>query len=97
MKTKFISLLAIILGMTIIIFPMIGAISVSSIIGLSVLLVSIYLLVVGVAIMDYNKHGSILDLVLGILLLFLSIIALPLIAPPTRAILITAAGIIFHR
>lgn len=73
MKTKFISLLAIILGMTIIIFPMIGAISVSSIIGLSVLLVSIYLLVVGVAIMDYNKHGSILDLVLGILLLFLSI------------------------
>ena len=73
MKSKFISLLAIILGMTIIIFPMIGAISVSSVIGLSVLLVSIYLLVVGTAIMDYNKRGSILDLVLGIILLFLSI------------------------
>lgn len=73
MKTKFISLLAIILGLIIIIFPMIGVISVSAIIGLSVLLVSIYLLVLGVAIMDYNTRGSVLDLILGIILLLLSI------------------------
>ena len=73
MKTKFISLLAIILGLIIIIFPMIGVISVSAIIGLSVLLVSIYLLVFGVAIMDYNTRGSVLDLILGIILLLLSI------------------------
>lgn len=73
MKSKFVSLLAILLGMIIIIFPVLGIISVSSLIGLSVLLVSIYLLVLGVSIIDYNTSGSIIDLVLGLLLLFLSI------------------------
>ena len=73
MKTKFISLLAILLGLIIIIFPVLGLIGVSSLIGLSVLLMSIYLLVVGVSIIDYNSKGAILDLILGMLLLFLSI------------------------
>ena len=73
MKTKFISLLAIILGLIIIIFPIMGVIGVSSFISLSVLLISIYLLVVGVSIIDYNKTGALLDLVLGLVLLFLSI------------------------
>ena len=73
MKSKFISLLAVILGLIIIIFPVMGIIGVSDLIGLSILLISIYLLVVGVAIIDYNKSGAILDLVLGMLLLFLSI------------------------
>lgn len=73
MKTKFISLLAILLGLVIIIFPVMGVIGVSSLIGLSVLLISIYLLVVGVSIIDYNTSGAIIDLVLGLLLLFLSI------------------------
>ncbi len=73
MKSKFISLLAIILGLMIIIFPIMGLIGVSDLIGLSILLISIYLLVVGVAIIDYNKTGAILDLVLGIILLLLSI------------------------
>jgi uncharacterized membrane protein HdeD (DUF308 family) len=73
MKTKFVSLLAIILGLIIIIFPVLGLIGVNSLIGLSVLLMSIYLLVIGVAIIDYNKTGAILDLILGMLLLLLSI------------------------
>lgn len=73
MKTKFVSLLAILLGLIIIIFPALGLIGVSALIGLSVLLMSIYLLVVGVAIIDYNRTGAILDLILGMLLLFLSI------------------------
>ena len=73
MKSKFISLLAILLGLIIIIFPIIGVIGVSSLIGLSVLLVSIYLLVVGVAIIDYNTSGAIIDLLLGLILLLLSI------------------------
>lgn len=73
MKSKFISLLAIIFGLIIIMFPIFGVIGVSSLISLSVLLISIYMLTVGVAIIDYNKTGAILDLVLGILLLFLSI------------------------
>ena len=57
MKNKFVSLLAIILGIIIIAFPMIGVIGTSSLIGLSVLLISIYLLVAGVAIIDYNKFN----------------------------------------
>ena len=74
MKSKFISLLAIILGLIIIIFPIMGIIGVADLIGLSVLLISIYMLVVGVAIMDYNRNGAILDMVLGVILLFLSIL-----------------------
>lgn len=73
MKTKFVSLLAIILGLIIILFPTLGLIGVSSLIGLSVLLMSIYLLVVGVTIIDYNTSGAVIDLILGLLLLFLSI------------------------
>jgi len=73
MKTKFVSLLAIILGLIIIIFPALGLIGASSLIGLSVLLMSIYLLVVGVTIIDYNTSGAMIDLILGLLLLFLSI------------------------
>ncbi|MBQ2831836.1 DUF308 domain-containing protein [Methanobrevibacter sp.] len=73
MKTKFVSLLAILLGLIIITFPLFGLIGASSLIGLSVLLMSIYLLVVGVSIIDYNTSGAILDLILGILLLMLSI------------------------
>ena len=73
MKTKFVSLLAILFGLIIIIFPILGLIGVSSLIGLSVLLISIYLLIVGVAIIDYNRSGALLDLILGVILLFLSI------------------------
>ena len=73
MKTKFVSLLAILLGLIIIIFPVLGLIGVSSLIGLSILLMSIYLLVIGVTIIDYNTSGAILDLFLGIILLLLSI------------------------
>ena len=73
MKTKFISLLAILLGLIIIAFPIMGVIGVSSLIGLSVLLMSVYLLVVGVSIIDYNTSGAILDLFLGIVMLLLSI------------------------
>jgi len=73
MKTKFISLLAIIFGLIIILFPVMGVIGVGDLISLSVLLVSIYLLVVGVSVMDYNKTGSILDILLGMILLLLSI------------------------
>ena len=73
MKSKFISILAIIFGLMVIIFPIMGLIGLADLIGLSILLISIYLLVVGVAILDYNKTGAILDLVLGIILLILSI------------------------
>ena len=73
MKTKFISLIAIILGLVIIVFPLAGVIDTISLIGLSSLLISIYLLVVGVSIIDYNKSGSIIDIILGIILLLISL------------------------
>ena len=73
MKSKFISLLAIILGLLIIIFPVMGVVGVADLIALSVLLISIYLLIVGIAVIDYNKTGAILDLALGVILLLLSI------------------------
>ena len=73
MKTKFVSLLSILFGLIIIIFPIMGIIGISSLISLSVLLMSIYLLVVGITIIDYNSSGAILDLILGIILLLLSI------------------------
>ncbi|WP_407375939.1 DUF308 domain-containing protein [Methanobrevibacter sp.] len=73
MKSKFLSLLAILLGLIIIIFPVMGVIGVSDLIGLSILLISIYLLVMGVSIIDYNRGGAVIDLLLGILLLILSI------------------------
>jgi len=72
MKTKFISLLAIIFGLIIIIFPIMGLIGVGSLIGLSVLLMSIYLFVVGVSIIDYNTSGAILNLIMALILLFVS-------------------------
>ena len=73
MKSKFISLLAILFGLIIIIFPVMGFIGVTPLISFSILLISIYLLVVGVSIIDYNKSGAILDLFLGTVLLILSI------------------------
>ena len=73
MKSKFISILAIIFGLLLIIFPVMGFIKVNDLIGLSLLLISIYLLVVGVSIIDYNKRGAILDLFLGVVLLLLSL------------------------
>ena len=63
----------IIFGLLIIIFPIMGVIGISDLIGLSILLISIYLLVVGISIIDYNKSGAILDLFLGVILLLLSI------------------------
>lgn len=73
MKNKFVSLLAIILGIMIIACPILGIIGASSLLGFSILLISIFLLVSGVAIMDYNTSGAIIDLIIGIILLFLSI------------------------
>lgn len=73
MNDKFISLLAIILGILIIIFPIMGILDLHEIIGLAVLLISIYLLIVGTSIKDYNKNGSLLNMILGLILLILSI------------------------
>ena len=73
MKKEFISIFAIFLGLINIILPALGFISANSIIGLSVLLIAIFLLILGSTTMDSSKWGSILYLILGIILLLLSI------------------------
>lgn len=73
MKSKIVSLLAIIFGIMIISFPMIGVISASAITGLAVLFIAIYALMMGISIIDYNKYGAITDLSLGVVLLIISI------------------------
>lgn len=73
MKSKFVSLLSIILGLVIIAFPMMGVIGVADLIGLSILLISIYSLVLGVSVIDYDRTGSLLNLIFGLILLLLSI------------------------
>ena len=73
MKNKIVSLLAIILGIMIISFPILGVVSTSAILGLSVLFISIYALLTGISITDYNTPGSIIDIVLGVILLIISI------------------------
>jgi uncharacterized membrane protein HdeD (DUF308 family) len=73
MKNKIVSLLAIIFGIMIIAFPMIGIISSSAILGLSVLLISIFTLMTGLMIIDYNTSGAIIDIILSMILLFISI------------------------
>ena len=73
MKNKIVSLLAIIFGIMIIAFPMIGIISSSAILGLSVLLISIFTLMTGLMIIDYNTSEAIIDIILSMILLFISI------------------------
>lgn len=73
MKNKIVSLLAIILGIMIISFPILGVVSTSAILGLSVLFISIYALLTGISITDYNTPGSIIDIALGVILLIISI------------------------
>lgn len=74
MKTKFISILGMLLGLLMIVLPASGLIALGDLIGLSILLISIYLLIMGVTIIDYNKVGAILNLILGTALLILSIL-----------------------
>ena len=73
MQNKFVSILAIILGLIILACPLAGVIGTSTLIGLSIFLISIFLIAVGVNMFGFNKSGAIVNLIVGILLLILSI------------------------
>ena len=95
MKNKSIGILAIILGIIIIAFPMIGVIGTSALFGLSTLLVSILVLMIWVSIMDYNTLGAVTDYVVGVIMLIISLL---IIFNPTyfaflAAIILYIAGI----
>jgi uncharacterized membrane protein HdeD (DUF308 family) len=80
----------IILGIIIIAFPMLGVIAASDILGLSVLLLSIFLLANGVSEVEYNTTRGLINTILGILML---IISLGLIFNPSIFAFLTALTI----
>ncbi|WP_295721465.1 DUF308 domain-containing protein [uncultured Methanobrevibacter sp.] len=72
MKRELMSIISIMLGIIVIIFPLLGYIQNEAIVGLSILLMSIYLLLCGVDQADYDTYISIINTILGFLLLVLS-------------------------
>ena len=89
-KQTTISIIAIILGILIIAFPMLGVIAASDILGLSVLLLAIFLLANGVSEVEYNTTRGLINTILGILML---IISLGLIFNPSIFAFLTALTI----
>ncbi|MGI6448636.1 MAG: DUF308 domain-containing protein [Methanobrevibacter boviskoreani] len=76
MKNEIMSIIALILGIILIAFPILGYIGVNSICGLSILLIAIYLLLSGVNEVDYQFVKSILNTIIGLILLIISIFIL---------------------
>ena len=89
-KQTTISIIAIILGIIIIAFPMLGVIAASDILGLSVLLLAIFLLANGVSEVEYNTTRGLINTILGIIML---IISLGLIFNPSIFAFLTALTI----
>ena len=89
-KQTTISINAFILGILIIAFPMLGVIAASDILGLSVLLLAIFLLANGVSEVEYNTTRGLINTILGILML---IISLGLIFNPSIFAFLTALTI----
>lgn len=89
-KDTTLSIIAIILGIIIIAFPMLGVITAADILGLSVLLLAIFLLANGVSEVEYNTTRGLINTVLGLIML---IISLGLIFNPNIFAFLTALTI----
>ncbi len=96
MKNELISVIAIILGFMTLIFPIFGVVVAGDILGLSVLLLSIFLLVFGSANIEYEKMKSLCYIILGVIMLFLAISMIfnPLLISFLAAISIYLAGLL---
>lgn len=90
MKNITISIISILLGIIIIVGPLMGIISASNILGLSVLLLAIFLLINGIGEIDYNTTKGLLNVVIGIIML---IVSLGLIFNPSLFSFLTALTI----
>ncbi|MCQ2737428.1 MAG: DUF308 domain-containing protein [archaeon] len=73
MKKITTSIIAIILGLIIIVGPAIKIIPSTELLGLSVLLLSIFLLIEGIGEIDYNTTKGLLNVILGLIMLIVSI------------------------
>ncbi|BBL61804.1 MAG: DUF308 domain-containing protein [Methanobrevibacter arboriphilus] len=85
MKKSMLSILAIVLGLIIIAFPMLGLIGAQAIIGVAVLLMGVFLLISGISEVDYSPSRGIATVIIGILILILGLILL--FSPNTFAFL----------
>ncbi|MEA4956810.1 hypothetical protein SDC9_07353 [bioreactor metagenome] len=85
MKKSMLSILAIVLGLIIIAFPMLGLVGAQAIIGVAVLLMGVFLLISGISEIDYSPSRSIATIFVGILILILGLILL--FSPNTFAFL----------
>ena len=73
MRNMFAGILAIILGLIVIAFPFLGAVTVSIFAGVVVLLIAIWLLILGVSELEISRTTGILNLILGIIALIVAI------------------------
>jgi len=70
MKNPVLALLAIILGLLVMAFPLAGLVAAGVLTGFVVLMIAIWLLIVGASQMDISKTAGILNVILGISLIF---------------------------
>jgi len=80
MKNVVMGLLAIILGLIVLAFPLAGLVAASVLTGFVVLMIAIWLLIVGGSQMEVSKTAGILNLILGIIVL---VVGIGLIFSPT--------------
>ena len=73
MKNPIIGILAIILGLIVLAFPLAGLVAASVLTGFVVLMIAIWLLVVGGSQMEVSKSAGIMNLILGIIVLIVGI------------------------
>ncbi|NYB51230.1 MAG: DUF308 domain-containing protein [Methanobacteriaceae archaeon] len=73
MKNLVMGLLAIILGIIVLAFPLAGLVAASVLTGFVVLMIAIWLLIVGGSQMEISKTAGILNIILGIIVLIIGI------------------------
>lgn len=73
MKNVVLGLLAIILGIIVLAFPLAGLVAASVLTGFVVLMIAVWLLIVGGSQMEVSKTAGILNVILGIIVLIVGI------------------------
>ena len=73
MKNVVLGLLAIVLGLIVLAFPLAGLVAASVLTGFVVLMIAVWLLIVGGSQMEVSKTAGILNVILGIIVLIVGI------------------------
>jgi len=73
MKNPVLAILAIILGLVVMVFPLAGLLAVEMLTSFVILMIAIWLLIVGASQMETSKTSGILNVVLGIIVLIVGI------------------------